>query len=163
MSEKELKAAPEDGSVGDMPAADVKFLMVCLQNTSGGSIVVSQLLAFRFSATVVEINNGIWHSLTRSQIDKAKVASILGFSNVNSVSNKVLALKKKYDLPFGTTAAAAIKPTPAEKAPRKAPIKKASSAAGPTEVRAHSLFLIDIQRQGKASLTMSTARDPKDS
>ena len=29
-----------DGAVGGMPAADVKFLVTCLQNTTGGSVSV---------------------------------------------------------------------------------------------------------------------------
>jgi hypothetical protein len=38
-----------------------------------------------------------------SQIDQAGVAAALGMTNVRSAGNKISALKKKYNLPLGTS------------------------------------------------------------
>jgi len=59
------------------------------------------------------------------KVDTVKVAAAKGYANVRSVSNRIAQLKKKYNLPFGSSAGGAKK---GESTP-----KKASDAAGPTE------------------------------
>ena len=58
------------------------------------------------------------------QVDTNAVAAELGYKNNRSVGNKILALKKKYNLPFGGSG----KPASDSQTP-----KKASNAAGSTE------------------------------
>ncbi|EPE36240.1 hypothetical protein GLAREA_05578 [Glarea lozoyensis ATCC 20868] len=70
-------------SKSGMPSNDVEFLIMCLKNTNGG---------------VVSINS-------------AAVASAMNYSNPRSVTNRIAALKKKYDLPFGTAKASPTKST----------------------------------------------------
>ena len=58
------------------------------------------------------------------QVDTNAVAAELGYKNNRSVGNKILIMKKKYNLPIGTGGkSASDNPTP----------KKASDAAGPNE------------------------------
>ncbi|RDL34001.1 uncharacterized protein BP5553_08369 [Venustampulla echinocandica] len=90
------KSAGSAGPVGPvesksgMPQADVDFLIACLKNTTGGSI----------------------------SIDTKAVADALKYQNHRSVGNRISALKKKYDLPFGSSSNGK---------------GKASDAAGPNE------------------------------
>ncbi|KAH8593733.1 hypothetical protein B0O99DRAFT_688566 [Bisporella sp. PMI_857] len=99
MSDNENPSTAASGeAIEGMPAADVKFLIACLQNTTAGAI----------------------------SVDTVKVATELGYSNHRSVGNKVLALKKKYGLPFGTGAGK-------KGGDGTATPKKASDAAGPND------------------------------
>ncbi|KAG0647931.1 hypothetical protein D0Z07_6046 [Hyphodiscus hymeniophilus] len=74
MSDNENTGA-DGADVGGMTSVDVKFLITCLQNAAGGSI----------------------------SIDNTKVAEALNYKNPRSVANKIALLKKKYDLPLGTS------------------------------------------------------------
>jgi hypothetical protein len=85
----------------NISSKDVDFLIACLQHTTGGSIT----------------------------IDIQRVAEAKGFKNPRSVSNKILQLKKQYDLPFNTSAkGAATNQGPTTPKPRKPRAPKESPA-----------------------------------
>ncbi|KAF4625337.1 hypothetical protein G7Y89_g12834 [Cudoniella acicularis] len=74
MAEDAAAASTTESKTG-MPQADVEFLIACLKNTTGGSIA----------------------------IDTKAVAEAMNYTNHRSVGNRISALKKKYDLPFGAS------------------------------------------------------------
>ncbi|CAG8952102.1 hypothetical protein HYFRA_00000840 [Hymenoscyphus fraxineus] len=84
-----------------MNPKDVEFLIACLQNANGGNVT----------------------------IDSTGVAKDLGYDNPRSVQNRISTLKKKYNLPFGTSkggSAAGTAASPAKVVKAKAPAKKES-------------------------------------
>ncbi|CAG8983604.1 hypothetical protein HYALB_00004625 [Hymenoscyphus albidus] len=82
-----------------MNPKDVEFLIACLQNANGGNVT----------------------------IDSTGVAKDLGYDNPRSVQNRISTLKKKYNLPFGTSkggSAAGTAASPAKVVKTKGPPKK---------------------------------------
>jgi hypothetical protein len=85
-----------------------------------------------------------------TQINSAAVASALNYSNPRSVTNRIAALKKKYDLPFGTGKASPTKsayevkppvtPTKNRVTKAKATPRKAASPKGKVKVEPKAEF-----------------------
>ncbi|KAG9241104.1 hypothetical protein BJ878DRAFT_448208 [Calycina marina] len=107
------------GEVGIMPTSDITFLIACLQNTTGGAI----------------------------SIDNNKVAEKLQYKNPRSVGNKVNALKKKYNLPFGSSKLDSPKKASYDAGPAQPTVPKTPSKNKVTKPRGRST---GTKNKGKA-------------
>lgn len=83
------------------------------------------------------------------QVDTQKVAEVRGYKNHRSVQNRLNTLKKKYDLPFGSSSKSAGEGS-----------KKASDAAGPNQPAVPHTPSKERVKKAKARTPLTSSRKP---
>ena len=100
--------------------------------------------------------------LTARKIDASAVGDALGYKNVKSVSNRISAMKKKYNLPFGSgTSRGSTSTSPEPKVPTT-PAKNRVTKSGAASAKKTASAKALKTATGKGKVAKEKAEDTED-